>query len=57
MIESQKFISDLQKFVRPLQYPHRPITSLRKWKITSSQKSFLEMFFANDVDIDRELSM
>lgn len=57
MIESQKFISDLQKFVRPLQYPHRPITSLRKWKIINSQKSFLEMLFANDVDIDWELSM
>ncbi len=57
IIESQEFISDVQKFVRPLQYPHRPITSLRKWIISDSKKSFFEKLLVNEVDIDWELSM
>ena len=51
-----KFISDLQKFVRPLQYPHRPITSLRNGK-SLIHKNLFRNAFANDVDIDWELSM
>ncbi len=57
LIETQEFISDIQKFVKPLQFPYRPFTSLRKWNLKKHQNSLMEKILTSEVHIDWELSI
>tara|TARA_A200000113_G_C8763351_1_gene321806 strand:- start:17 stop:862 length:846 start_codon:yes stop_codon:yes gene_type:complete len=55
LFDSQQFIDDAKQFIKPLQFPHRPIISMKKWKL-NKQKNLSNFFTTNEVEIDWELS-
>ena len=56
LFDSQNFIDDVEKFIKPLQYNHRPIVASRKWKLKNRISSFKDKIFSSEVAIDWELS-
>ena len=56
LFESQEFIDDAAKFVKPLQYKYRPLVASKKWILESSDIPFYKKPFTNKVEIDWELS-
>ena len=56
LFESQEFIDDAAKFVKPLQYKYRPLVASKKWILESSDIPFYKKPFINKVAIDWELS-
>ena len=55
-LETQEFINDIQKFVKPLQKIYRPFVAKRKWKIVNNDNFSIRNLFNLEVDVDWELS-
>ena len=56
LLESQEFIDDVASFIKPLQYPYRPIVASKKWILDCKKNSFPKNLFQNEVEVDWELS-